>query len=73
MMDSGQNSITIISFLKQHVRRIVIIACASGLIGYGMSWIIPHTYVSTVMVLPAEQKIPVWDLHLYCPVRFQVV
>ncbi len=56
MMDSGQYSISIISFLKQHVKRIIIIACASGLIGYGISWIIPHTYLSTVMVLPAEQK-----------------
>lgn len=56
MNESGHYSITIISFLKQHVKRIAIIACASGLIGYGLSWIIPHTYVSTVMVLPAEQK-----------------
>ena len=34
----------------------MIIALLSGVLGYGISWIVPHAYLSTVMVLPAEQK-----------------
>jgi uncharacterized protein involved in exopolysaccharide biosynthesis len=43
-------------FLKQRLRSIMIIALLSGVLGYGISWIVPHAYLSTVMVLPAEQK-----------------
>ncbi|MGA1415415.1 MAG: Wzz/FepE/Etk N-terminal domain-containing protein, partial [Candidatus Kapaibacteriota bacterium] len=43
-------------FLKHRLRSIMIIALLSGVLGYGISWIVPHAYLSTVMVLPAEQK-----------------
>lgn len=46
----------IIAFIRMRIKSIFIIAFLSLLLGLGLSYIIPHTYLSTVMVLPADQK-----------------
>lgn len=46
----------LIEFLKQRFKNIVILAFVFLLIGLGLSYVIPHTYLSSVMVLPADQK-----------------
>ena len=43
-------------YLKQSSKSIIIIAIVSLLFGLGLSYVIPHTYLSSVMVLPADQK-----------------
>ena len=47
---------TLIDYLQKRLKSIVIISFVSLLIGLGLSYVIPHTYLSTVMVLPADQK-----------------
>jgi len=47
---------SIFSFIRMRIKSIIIIAFISLLLGLGMSYLIPHTYLSTVMVLPADQK-----------------
>ncbi len=47
---------TLIHYLQKRLKSIVIISFVSLLIGLGLSYVIPHTYLSTVMVLPADQK-----------------
>jgi len=55
MNNSDQYSF-FVTVIKKRFGSIVLIAFISGALGYGISWIIPHAYLSTVMVLPAEQK-----------------
>ena len=44
------------AFVRKRTKHFLVIAFVSAVLGYGVSWLIPHAYVSTVMVLPAEQK-----------------
>ncbi len=46
----------LITYFKQRFKSIAIISFVSLLLGLGLSYVIPHTYLSTVMVLPADQK-----------------
>ncbi|NBP66740.1 MAG: hypothetical protein EBU66_19090, partial [Bacteroidetes bacterium] len=55
-MNNSEQYSFFVTVIKKRFRSIVLIAFISGALGYGISWIIPHAYLSTVMVLPAEQK-----------------
>lgn len=56
MAMNKKESPILIDYVKQRSKSIVIIAIVSLIAGLGISYVIPHTYLSSVMVLPADQK-----------------
>ncbi len=56
MTMNTKESPILIEYVKKRYKSIVIIAIVSLIIGLGISYVIPHTYLSSVMVLPADQK-----------------
>lgn len=56
MAMNTKESPILIDYVKQRSKSIIIIACVSLIAGLGISYVIPHTYLSSVMVLPADQK-----------------
>ena len=56
MAMNTKESPILIDYVKKRSKSIIIIACVSLIAGLGISYVIPHTYLSSVMVLPADQK-----------------
>jgi capsule polysaccharide export protein KpsE/RkpR len=54
-MDKKESPV-LIAYVRKRLKSIVIISFISLLCGLGLSYVIPHTYLSSVMVLPADQK-----------------
>ena len=55
-ISSNRESSVFLRYIKHNIKKILIVSLCCSIIGILISYILPHTYSSTVMVLPVEQK-----------------
>lgn len=55
-ISSYRESSVFLIYIKHNIKKILIVSLCCSIIGILISYILPHTYSSTVMVLPVEQK-----------------